>query len=164
MALRTDSYYRQLVNDYLKQAGFVEPPVSLEAVAERLGVRIEAAPYPTWFTAAMVLDDDGLVIALNSARTDDTRRAALGHLLAHVLVTFDDPTEGYPRSERADHRIADLMSSEFLMPTYLVHEQARKWFNDYRYLANLFGVSENDMLEKMREMGLVKARGMLWDY
>ena len=46
----------------------------------------------------------------------------------------------------------------------MVVEQARKWFNDYRYLARLFGVSESDMMEKMRDLGLIKSRGVVWDY
>jgi hypothetical protein len=50
------------------------------------------------------------------------------------------------------------------MPEYLVREQAGKWFNDYRYLARLFGVSESDMMAKMRDLGLMKAHGMSWDY
>jgi Zn-dependent peptidase ImmA (M78 family) len=104
------------------------------------------------------------VILLNSVSSPEGRRAALGHELGHILVRMDDPATPYPREDDPDHRIADMMAEELVMPTYLVHEQARKWFNDYRYLARLFGVSETDMLEKMRDMGLIKTRGMIWDY
>jgi hypothetical protein len=50
------------------------------------------------------------------------------------------------------------------MPDYMVREQALKWFNDYRYLARLFGVSEHAMTKRMRDMGLLKAHGLAWDY
>jgi hypothetical protein len=47
----------------------------------------------------------------------------------------------------------------------MVIEQARLWFNDYRYLARLFGVSEDVMLERMREMGLIRGpEGDVWVY
>jgi hypothetical protein len=46
----------------------------------------------------------------------------------------------------------------------MVKEQARKWFNDYRYLARLFGVTEGEMLSKMRMLGLIKSHGIMWDY
>jgi Zn-dependent peptidase ImmA (M78 family) len=162
--LRTDSYYRQLVNDHLKQSGVTEPPVSLDEVAARLGAPLLSVSFPAWFSGAIVVEDGMPVILLNTASSPEGRRAALGHLLSHLLMRIDDSGASYPRGDEPDHRVADLMSEEFVMPTYLVHEQARKWFNDYRYLARLFGVSETEMLEKMREMGLIKSRGMIWDY
>lgn len=163
MPLRTDSYYRQLVNDHLKRAAIDEPPVSLADVASRIGVPILQVGFPAWFTGAILQEGGMPVILLNSASSPEGRRVALGHLLGHVLVRIDDPTTPYPRSD-PDHHAADIMAEEFIMPSYLVHDQARKWFNDYRYLARLFGVSETDMLEKMRELGLIKSRGMIWDY
>jgi Zn-dependent peptidase ImmA (M78 family) len=164
MPLRTDAYYRQLVNDHLKQAGVDDPPVSLEDVAGRLGVPLLQVNFPAWFTGAIVLENGMPVALINVSSSSEGRRLALGHMLAHILTRMDDPAVDFPRDEVAEHRIADLMAEEFIMPTHLVHDQARKWFNDHRYLARLFGVSEADMLEKMREMGLIKSRGMIWDY
>lgn len=164
MPLRTDSYYRQLVNDQLKKSGVDDPPVSLDDFADRFGVPLLAVSFPSWFTGAIVIEDGMPVILLNTASSGEGRRDALGHMLAHILMRIDDPDTPYPRGENPDHRVAELMSDEFVMPTYLVSDQARKWFNDYRYLARLFGVSETDMLEKMRDMGLIKSRGMIWDY
>jgi hypothetical protein len=56
------------------------------------------------------------------------------------------------------------MADEFEMPAFLVRDQAQKWFNDYRYLAGLFAVDENRMFERMRDLGLIKSYGILWDY
>jgi Zn-dependent peptidase ImmA (M78 family) len=164
MPLRTDSYYRQLVNDHLKQAGIDEPPISLEEVAGRLGVPIVPVPFPMWFTGAIVNEPTGNVIMVNASSPAEKRRNALGHMLAHILLDADSPGEAYPRGAEREHRIADMMASEFVTPTYLVHEQARKWFNDYRYLAGLFGVTEAEMLDRMHTMGLIRTRGMIWDY
>jgi len=47
----------------------------------------------------------------------------------------------------------------------LVRDQAAKWFNDHRYLARLFGVPEQRMLDKLRDLGIVKSHGSIfWDY
>ena len=51
-----------------------------------------------------------------------------------------------------------------MMPTALVVDMARLWFNDYRYLSRLFGVTEGQMLERLRELGLVKNHGISWDF
>lgn len=164
MPLRTDSYYRQLVDDHLKRAGVEEPPITLEEVAGQLGVPLVHVTFPPWFTGAVVRVSGLPVIMLNSAAPPEKSRSGLGHMLGHILVETVSPEEAYPRDADREHRIADMMGSEFVMPTYLVHEQARKWFNDYRYLAGLFGVSEQVMLEKMHTMGLIRTRGMTWDY
>jgi Zn-dependent peptidase ImmA (M78 family) len=164
MPLRTDSYYRQLVDDLLKGSGVDEPPTSMEEIARRMGVPIQPVDLPNWFTGALIIEPEGPMILLNTAISPKKSRDALGHMLGHVLVGTVNPAEAYPRAEEREHRIADMMSSEFVMPTYLVHEQARKWFNDYLYLAGLFGVSEGEMLEKMRSMGLIRTRGMVWDF
>ena len=52
-----------------------------------------------------------------------------------------------------------------MLPAQLVTEQARLWFNDHRYLARLFGVSEREMVDRMRALGLMKGpQGVMWDY
>jgi hypothetical protein len=84
-------------------------------------------------------------------------------MISHLLVRLEDPEVPYPRSQ-PDHRLADTMRDEFRMPRYLVVEQASRWFNDYRYLARLFAVSEGEMLSRMRELGLVKHAGVFWDF
>lgn len=162
--LRSDAHYRGLVEAQLRHAGIVEPPVSVYDVAAILGVPIMTVSFPAWFTGAIVLEDAMPVLMLSSSSTSEGRRAALAHMVSHILMRIDDPATPYPRDAQPDHRLADVMAEEFVMPGFLVREQAGKWFNDYRYLARLFGVSESDMMAKMRDMGLIKPRGVLWDY
>jgi hypothetical protein len=152
--LTSDTHYRGLVEAQLRQAGVTEPPVSVDDVAAILGVPLMTVAFPAWFTGAVVVEDG----------MPEGRRAALAHMISHILVRIDDPATPYPRDQRPDHRLADIMAEEFVMPEFLVREQAAKWFNDYRYLARLFGVSESDMMARMRDMGLIKARGVVWDY
>ena len=164
MSLTSDAHYRGLVEAQLRHAGVVEPPVSVDDVAAILGVPIMTVTFPAWFTGAIVVDDGMPIVLLNASSSSESRRASLAHMLSHILVRIDDPSTPYPRDSSTDHRLADAMAEEFVMPEYLVREQAGKWFNDYRYLARLFGVSESDMMAKMRDLGLMKSRGVLWDY
>lgn len=163
MALRTDSYYRQLAQDALRKTGAEEPPIAVDAVAAGLGVPVYKTQLPPWFSGAIVYEDGMPVILLNVAIGDVGVRRTLGHLIGHILVVLEEPGATYPR-HGSDHHVADVVAAEMTLPTYMVEEQAKKWFNDYRYLARLFGVSESEMLEKMHAMGLIKQRGVLWDY
>ena len=164
MPLRSDAYYRQLVESELRAAGVTEPPVALEAVAEHLGIPIRAINLPIWFTAALIYEDGLPAILLNASRPMLVRQVGLGHVLGHILVVLDDGDATYPRGREDNHRVADMLATEFLTPGYLVRDQAQKWFNDYRYLAGLFGVPESQMFEAMRDLGLIKSRGVVWDY
>lgn len=163
MPLRTDAYYRTLAQDSLRKVGAEEPPVAVEAVAASFGVPVYHTQLPSWFSGAIVYEDGMPVILLNESHGEVSKRRTLGHLLGHILVVLDSPGATYPRNN-GDHHAADVVSEEMTLPTFMVEQQAKKWFNDYRYLARLFGVSESEMLEKMHAVGLVKQRGMLWDY
>lgn len=164
MVLRSDSYYRDLAANAVRQAGIEEPPVSIPLVAARLGVPVIEAALPPWFSAALIYEDGMPAVLLNSAREDHIKVAGLGHVLGHLLVVIDDASAEYPKESVTYHRDADLIAEELETPGFMVIDQAQKWFNDYRYLARLFGVSEKRMLEKMSALGIIKNRGLLWDY
>lgn len=163
MALRTDVYYRGLAQQALAAAGVTEPPVMLGMVARHLGVPVRAYGLPVFFGGAIVNEDGMPVIILNEARSQVACRATLAHLLGHLLVAMDEPSVAFPR-DAGPHREADIVGAELILPSDLVLEESRKWFNDYRYVARLFAVAESEMLGKMREMGLIKDRGIYWDY
>lgn len=164
MALKTDAYYRNVAVKALAGVGCTEPPVPVEAVVSNLGVPIRPVNLPRFFTAATVYEDGLPVMVVNWAKDEYERRDALAHMVAHVLLVLEDPDAGFPR-ETGDHREADVVARELIMPIEMVIEQARLWFNDYRYLARLFGVSEDAMLSRMRDLGLVKGPEVdVWDY
>jgi Zn-dependent peptidase ImmA (M78 family) len=164
MPLHSDNHYRGLVEAQLRQAGITEPPVPVGDAAAMLGVPIMTVALPAWFSGALVLEDGVPILLLNASSSAEGRRAALAHMLSHLLMRIDDPSKPYPRNDESEHRVAEAMADEFVMPEYLVREQAAKWFNDHRYLARLFGVSEADMLQKLRDLKIVRARGIGWDY
>lgn len=163
LVIRNDAYYRRLAEGWVRQAGVTEPPVALRRVADHFGVPVHHVTLPTFFHAAIINEDGLPAILLNAALGEADRRRAFGHVIGHLLQVFDDPDATYP-CDTSEHRQADLIAATLIMPDDLVVDQARKWFNDHRYLAGLFGVSEEEMLGKMVEMGLVQQRGMGWDY
>lgn len=163
MALNTDSYYRELAEDTLKRAGITEPPVPIAAVAEYFALPVRPVEVSGFFHAATVNEDGLPVVLLNVRKDEPTQHQALAHLLGHLLIVMASPGVSYPR-DNPDHRTADVVAEELLMPSSMVREQASKWFNDHRYLARLFGVTEQQMMRKMLDLGIIKQRGVLWDY
>lgn len=164
MALRSDAYYRTVAADALRHIGLSEPPVSLHGLIESYGVPIRTVRLPLFFTASMVSEDGMPVIVINEAQSELEQRMALAHMLGHVLLVLKGDGHNYPR-DLDDHHEADKVALELLMPTQMVVDQARLWFNDYRYLAGLFGVTEDQMLQRMRDIGLIKGpSGITWDF
>lgn len=161
--LKTDAYYRGLAEEALKEAGFVEPPVDVRAVADSLGIPVRLARLPTFFSGALVYEDGMPIFVVNVARDESHQRTTLAHMIGHVVQVLREDGGAYPRA-MGDHRPADVIGAELLLPDFMVADQARKWFNDHRYLARLFGVTEGEILQKMKSLGLIKDRGIHWDY
>ena len=164
VAVPNEQQYRQLVEEQLRAAGFVEPPVSIEAFAAHLGVPVRTFALPLWCTAALIYEDGLPAILVNSARPAAVQRAGLGHVLGHIVEVTAVPGAHYPRDTQQEHPVAEFISLEIETPAFMVRDQAQKWFNDYRYLAGLFGVTEARMFETMRDLGLIKSKGVVWEY
>lgn len=162
--MHSDMHYRTIAVEAIRRALITEPPVPVERLAASLGVPVREVHLPAFFSGAIIAEDGMPVALINSALGEGTRRRTLAHLLGHVLIVLADPVESYPRNSVPNHREAEAAASELLLPEPLVREQARKWFNDHRYLARLFGVNENEMTHRMRELGIIRARDVLWDY
>jgi len=138
--------------------------VPIEDIASHLAVPVMRLEMPLWFTAALVYEDGMPSVLVNSAKEPETQRAGLGHVIGHLLIMLGDSNEKYPKMNAYDHREADIVAEEIETPEFLIRDQAQKWFNDYRYLARLFGVTEKRMLDRMQQMGIIKNRGIIWDY
>jgi Zn-dependent peptidase ImmA (M78 family) len=163
-ALKTRAYYTTIAEDELTQAGVLEPPVPIERIIELRGIPILPVNLPNFFTAATINSDGLPVMVVNYVQPEHVRRAALAHMLSHVLLVLDDPADLFPRDTR-DHSAANVLAHELTMPSTMVLDQSRLWFNDFRYLARLFGVGEGEMLERMRELGIIgDQQGIRWDY
>lgn len=164
VGLKTQAYYRKVAEDALTNAGVVEPPIPVGKIIESLGIPMIPVNLPLFFTAATINTDGLPVMVVNFAQPEAVRREAMSHMLSHMLLLLDDPSNTMPR-DAAEHADADVLSHELTMPATMVIEQSRLWFNDFRYLARLFGVGEAAMLERMRELGIVtQQQGVRWDY
>lgn len=163
MKLRTEAYFRRVAEEALALVGVTEPPVPIDDVVASLCIPVRLVNLPPFFTAATIYEDGLPVMVLNATRPEIERRRAMAHMLGHVLLLLADESEGFPRAN-LDHAAADSVARELITPTQLVTEQALMWFNDYRYLSRLFGVPESVMLERMRDLGLIKNQGIRWDY
>jgi len=163
MKLRTEAYFRQVAEDALALAGVTEPPVPIDDIAATLCIPLRTVNLPPFFTAATVYEDGLPIMVLNSARPDLERKHAVAHMLGHVLLVLADESEGFARASM-DHGDAEAVARELMMPSSFVTELAGTWFNDYRYLSRLFAVSESTMLERMQELGLIRSRGIRWEY
>jgi Zn-dependent peptidase ImmA (M78 family) len=164
VGLRTQAYFTRVAEGALASAGVFEPPVPVTKIIESLGIPIIPVNLPKFFTAATVNTDGLPAMVVNYAQPESVRREALAHMLSHLLLMLDDATNVFPR-DAGDHSDADMLAHELTMPATMVIDQSRLWFNDFRYLARLFGVGEAAMLERMRELGIVNnQQGIRWDY
>jgi Zn-dependent peptidase ImmA (M78 family) len=162
--VKTQGYYRKVAEEALARAGVEQPPVSVSKLIDSLGIPVLPVNLPQFFTAATINIDGLPVMVVNYAQPEHIRREALAHMLGHILLLLDDSSNAFPRGT-GDHDDADLVAHELTMPSTMVLEQSRLWFNDFRYLARLFGVGEAAMLERMRELGIVNhQQGIRWDY
>lgn len=162
--LKTAAYYRTIAAEALARVDCSEPPVPMETLVESYGIPIRRVMLPNFFTGMLVYEDGLPAIVINFAIPEDLRRRALGHMLGHMLLALKGEEFAFPRAVQ-DHREADTVAEELMLPADMVRSQASLWFNDYRYLSRLFGVGEDVMLERMRELGLIKGQqGFSWDY
>lgn len=164
MPLRSEAYFRNVAAEALERFGCTEPPVPIDELVAAQGIPVRAVRLPQFFTAALVSEDGLPVMMLNSAKPEPERRLALAHMLGHVLIVLSGLSSEYPRAN-ADHREAEAVARELMVPSAMLVEQAKLWFNDYRYLARLFGVGEEQMFQRMRAMGIIHGPdGVLWEY
>ena len=161
--LRTEAYFKQIAEDALAICDVREPPVPIDDVVASLCIPIRPVSLPPFFTAATIYEDGLPVMVVNSARPELEVRYALAHMLGHVLLLLADQSETFPRVD-PDHSAAEKVGRELIMPTGMVNEQSKMRFNDYRYLSRLFGVTEGQMLERMRELKLIKNQGVIWEF
>lgn len=144
--------------------GAEEPPVPVEALIESLFIPVRYVSLPLFFTAATVYEDGLPVMVVNWAQPEHARRRAMAHMLGHILLVLHGDEGAYPR-DSGPHEEADMLATELMMPAQMVVEQSKLWFNDQRYIARLFGVEEEQMLDRMRNLQLIKGpKGVVWDY
>lgn len=156
MALVTYAQYRRQAETLIKELDCGGPPVEVRRIAECLEIEIVEMTLPNWFFGVLINMQDDFYIALNKGMPDHRKNFTIAHEIAHHQLHTGDLA--YMKNCKRDyfHREADVFAAELCMPTSMVKSEAGKWYNDYRWLAQLFSVSETAMVRKMQEIGLLK--------
>lgn len=156
MALVTYIQYRRAAEKLAKRFGCDAPPVDVRSIAAGLGIEIIEMTLPNWFFGALVNMDGDHYIALNKGMPDHRKNFTIAHEVAHHQLHGEDLA--YMKNSKRDyfHREADAFAAALCMPDAMIKGEAQKWCNDYRFMADIFGVSETAMVRKMQELGLLR--------
>jgi Zn-dependent peptidase ImmA (M78 family) len=156
VAIYSDSYYRKQAEELVRECGVQEAPVDTRSIAEHLGIEIVELTMPTWFFGVLMRVEGEPYIVLNRAMPEHRKRFTIGHEVAHYRLHTGEFAYMKNCKRESYHREADIFAAELCMPSYLLRKEAPRWFNDYRYLAKLFGVSETAMVRKLQELGILR--------
>ncbi len=158
MALVTYVQYRRQAEELIKGLGLNEPPIDVRKVADGLKIEIIEMTLPSWFFGVLVNLHDDFYITLNKAMPEHRKNFTIAHEIAHHQLHGDELA--YMKNSKRDyfHREADVFAAELCMPTLIVREEAKKWNNDFRWLAKTFSVSETAMVRKLQELGILKGK------
>lgn len=142
---RTVRDARMSTERLLKTLGLLYPPVDVEALAKRLGVRLHFVPALQWSGAIDSLPDEAhLYVKASEPRQRQRFTIAheLGHLFLHPLGTaYRDET--FAGSEMESQ--ANGFAAALLMPLWMMEAPVRRLDGDPQRLADLFDVSRRAM-------------------
>jgi len=158
----THWYLHKKASDLLGQLEIDGPPVDLKLIVERLGIEMVEMTLPTWFFGTLLNIKGSFYIVINRLMPETRKKFTLAHEIAHYALHENQLC--YMKNCKRDyfHREADVFAAELCMPTEMVKKEARNWFNDYKFLAHLFEVSEVAMVRKMQELKLLKGNDYTW--
>lgn len=156
MAIYTDVYYREKAAELVTGTGYQTPPIDVRAIAAGLGLEIIELSLPSWFFGVLMNVEGDPYVVINKMMPDHRKHFTIAHEIAHHVLHKDEICYMKNSKRSYFHREADIFAAEMCMPSEMVRAEARKWFNDHRYLASLFGVSEIAMVRKMQELGLLR--------
>ncbi len=156
MALVTYVQHRRQAATLVKDFGFDQPPIDMYKIADGLGIEIVEMTLPTWFFGVLINLKGDFYIALNKGMPDHRKNFTLAHEIGHYQL--HGTALAYMKNCKRDyfHREADVFAAELCMPSDMVKAEAKKWYNDYRWLAQQFAVSETAMVRKMQELGILR--------
>ena len=140
-----------------------EPPIDVERIAGRCGVRIVKRQLDDALSGLLLVLDEVAVIGVNDTQHKYRQRFTIGHELGHYLLDHHDRfhIDIGPNVEHGDppgydwqsERAANQFAANLLMPSALVHETYTE--NDSTtQLAQRFEVSELAMGYRLIELGL----------
>lgn len=162
-ALSSASTYRtpfEIADRFLDRA-----PVDLDGMAAALGVSVKRdARMQPGISGHITRVRDGYEIAVNAADAPARQRFTLAHEIAHYLLHrelldggIEDDRMYRSRLGGIVERQANRLAAQLLMPANLVRFACQAGATDVGRLARTFGVSEQAMDIRLRELGLNRA-------
>jgi len=164
MPIYTHLYLKEQANALLEKFNITEPPVDVRAVAEKLGVEIIEMSNDTWFYGMLTKYGEDFYIVVNKMMPETRKRFAIAHEIGHYQLHDHDLSYQRKQDKDYQHQEADVFALELCIPAGLLKREAHKWFNDHRYLAKLFNVSEPLMVKRMEELNLIAKGKHNWEY
>ena len=143
-------------------------PVNLTEVARKYGISVRHAsfkpPYATDLYGYIAKRDGEIKITVNSENSYGRKRFTIAHELAHYFLHHDQKEIEFldlRSTERDDkERAADAFAAELLMPETCVREEHDKlMFPTVRQLALVFGVSEEAMYYRLKNLQITNVIG-----
>jgi Zn-dependent peptidase ImmA (M78 family)/DNA-binding XRE family transcriptional regulator len=143
----------------------VQPPVDVNGIARRCGLRVVGASFPpdTPLSGFLVELESGPVIGYNQTHSPGRQRFTVAHELGHYLLRHHDHYHldlgaamahaEDPNYDWRDERMANEFAAELLMPAQLVMAAARK-HKTVKALADAFQVSQEAMGFRLINLGL----------
>jgi Zn-dependent peptidase ImmA (M78 family) len=141
-------YCREVARSVARRHGVTAPPVDVEAIAAREGMRVVRADLGA-LEGRMRTDDDGWLIEVNSDRSLTSQRFSVGHELGHRKMGHLGCG-----TDAKQEREANVFAAELLMPLALL-KQAMARHRSLGELARLFQVSKEAMQIKLQEQGML---------
>ena len=149
--------------ELLAKARITKPPVDVEGLATRCGVRVLPIASGDGFSGVLVELEDGAAIGY-AKEYEPRRRFSIAHELGHHLLHHYDnfhidpertASDGHPPGyDWRDERAANDFAAQLLMPAAWVTQR----FKNARHVSGLatqFGVSQEAMRYRLVNLGLI---------
>jgi Zn-dependent peptidase ImmA (M78 family) len=149
-----DDRPHHVANIILRRMGVTRPPVSVESIAIKLGVKIERKSNPGFIGAVdstcdppvIILDQDGALV-----RQRFTIAHELGHLFMHPLgLLLREST--FARSGQRSEEEANEFAASLLMPLWLLEPIVTGSRRSEKDIANLFVVSQGALALQLQKL------------
>lgn len=163
MPIFTHKYIKERAQELVDRFGISRPPVDVRGIAAGLGLEIVEMTQDTWFFGMLLSFHEDFYIVVNKLLSEPRKRFAIAHEIGHFELHRKDMSYTREKAKEYVHREADVFAAELCMPTKMVKRQASEWYNDYKMLAEIFEVTEIAMLDKLKELGMVRKVGFGWN-
>ena len=142
---------REALSEYAKSHRPVNPPISIESIAEWMGFQVVLLSSVDEEFSGIVSIPQKL-IGVNANHHRHRRRFTIGHELAHILLKHPPESRSSLKEIALYNAEADACAAELLIPASMLIERMKTHWS-IEVLATDFDVSEEAMRVKLKTMG-----------